>query len=184
MEKYTVCKPGLSLCSRWTSRFDCVQLKPLGFQKYIIQVNFLLLLSYWELCLTAQMFMVHLVYLCHNTYNIKSIIKTNLRLLYHFPVNPVCVFFGCFFHTQIQKWCVCTRFPQPSNIRAAWNLEFKQILDQLEKKWWPLFKICISTHFYRNFLRFFFFFVFLKWKCQPFHHIGLWNFDKVNIFKF
>ena len=33
--------------------------------------------------------------------------------------------FRCFSNTQIQKWCVCSRFPQPSNIRAAWNLEFK-----------------------------------------------------------
>jgi len=34
-------------------------------------------------------------------------------------------FFRYFFHTQIKKWCVCSWFPQPSNIRAAWNLEFK-----------------------------------------------------------
>ena len=64
--------------------------------------------------------------------------------------------------TQIQKWCVCTRFPQQSNIRATWNLEFKQTLD----------------------LRIFFVvFSFFKWKFQPFHHIGLWNFDKVNTFR-
>ena len=54
-------------------------------------------------------------------------------------------FFRCSFYTQIQKWCVCSRFPQSLNIRAAWNLEFKSKLDQLEKKWKPFFKIRIFT---------------------------------------
>ena len=41
--------------------------------------------------------------------------------------------FSVFFRIHIPKLCVCSQFPQPSNIRAAWNLEFKQALDQLEK---------------------------------------------------
>ena len=69
-------------------------------------------------------------------------------------------FFRCFFYTQIQKWCVCSRFPQPLNIRAAWNLEFKSKLDQLEKKWKPFFKIRIFTPFYGNFSIFWSFFRF------------------------
>ena len=72
-------------------------------------------------------------------------------------------FFRCFFYTQIQKWCVCSRFPQSLNIKATWNLEFKTKLDQLEKKWKPFFGFLV--------------------KFRPLLHIGLWNFDKVNIFK-
>ena len=42
-------------------------------------------------------------------------------------------FFRYLSNTQIQKWCVCSWFPQPSNIRAVGNLEFKSKLDQFEK---------------------------------------------------
>ena len=69
-------------------------------------------------------------------------------------------FFRCFFYTQIQKWCVCSRFPQSLNIKATWNLEFKTKLDQLEKKWKPFFKIRIFTPFYGHFSIFLSFFRF------------------------
>jgi len=72
--------------------------------------------------------------------------KKNFRKISFFKA-----FFRCFLNSQIQKWCVCSRFPQSLNIRAAWNLEFKSKLDQLEKKWKPFFKIRIFTPFYGNF---------------------------------
>ena len=65
----------------------------------------------------------HIEYFCTQKWHKKKIRKISIFR----------AFFRCFFYTQIKKWCVCSRFPQPSNIRAAWNLEFKQTLDQLEK---------------------------------------------------
>ena len=47
-------------------------------------------------------------------------------------------FFVCFFHTQIPKWCVCSRFPQASNIRAAWNWTVTSSNEVISFKIWPI----------------------------------------------
>ena len=103
-------------------------------------------------------------------------------------------FFGCFFfsHTN-SKWCVCTRFPQPSNIRATWNLESKLTLDQREKLWRLFFKIRILP-FLRQILDFLSFFRFLMLSLSYISHLwprnlifglnDVWDMRKKHIFLF
>lgn len=56
-----------------------------------------------------------------------------------------------FFHTQIQNWCVCSRFPQRDFINHHWNLSKIWITWIIMK---TFFKICIFTllwHFFHCF---------------------------------